>query len=64
MSKFCFLNYSPILGVSKINLDEFEINLHERDADILYKIQSFFGVGAIYNRPDRSEKNLYIEYLM
>ncbi len=31
----------------------FEINLHEKDADILYKIQSFFGVGAIYNRSDR-----------
>lgn len=35
-----------------------EINLHERDADILYKIQSFFGVGAIYNRPDR-KKSVY-----
>lgn len=36
----------------------FEINLHEKDADILYKIQSFFGVGAIYNRPDR-KKSVY-----
>ena len=31
----------------------FEINLHEKDKDILYKIQSFFGVGAVYNRKDR-----------
>lgn len=27
--------------------------LHEKDAEILYKIQSFFGVGAVYNRSDR-----------
>lgn len=26
----------------------FEINLHEKDSDILEKIQSFFGVGSIY----------------
>jgi hypothetical protein len=31
----------------------FEINLHEKDKDILYKIQSFFGVGAVYIREDR-----------
>ncbi len=31
----------------------FEINLHEKDAEILYQIQSFFGVGAIYNRSDK-----------
>uniref|UniRef100_UPI001FA6F97F hypothetical protein n=1 Tax=Ciborinia camelliae TaxID=647257 RepID=UPI001FA6F97F len=31
----------------------FEINLHEKDAEILYEIQSFFGVGGIYNRSDR-----------
>jgi hypothetical protein len=36
----------------------FEINLHVKDADILYKIQSFFGVGAIYNRPD-IKKSVY-----
>ena len=36
----------------------FEINLHEKDAKILYKIQSFFGVGAIYNIPDR-KKSVY-----
>ena len=28
------------------------------DKDILYKIQSFFGVGAIYHRPDR-KKSVY-----
>ena len=40
----------------------FEINLHEKDADILYKIKSFFGVGAIYNRPDRKKSVYYIFY--
>ncbi len=36
----------------------FEINLHEMDKDILYKIQSFFGVGAVYHRADR-KKSVY-----
>lgn len=36
----------------------FEINLHEKDQEILYKIQSFFGVGAVYHRPDR-KKSVY-----
>jgi len=36
----------------------FEINLHEKDQDILYKIKSFFGVGAIYHRPDK-KKSVY-----
>nr|YP_009690195.1 LAGLIDADG homing endonuclease [Porodaedalea pini]QEG56975.1 LAGLIDADG homing endonuclease [Porodaedalea pini] len=31
----------------------FEINLHEKDIDILYKIQSFFSVGSIYTRPSK-----------
>jgi hypothetical protein len=31
----------------------FEINLHTEDADILYKIQSFFGVGSVYKRLSR-----------
>ena len=31
----------------------FEINLHEKDKEILSNIQSFFGLGAIYHRPDR-----------
>ena len=41
----------------------FEINLLtppglEKDKDILYKIKSFFGVGAVYHRPDR-KKSVY-----
>jgi hypothetical protein len=31
----------------------FEINLHEKDKDILYKIQSFFGVGNVYLRSNK-----------
>jgi hypothetical protein len=31
----------------------FEINLHEKDIDILYKIKSFFSVGSIYKRPSK-----------
>jgi hypothetical protein len=31
----------------------FEINLHEKDQEILQQIQSFFGVGTLYIRPDR-----------
>jgi hypothetical protein len=46
---------NPLKGKVRIS---FEINLHEKDKDILYKIQSFFGVGAIYHRPDR-KKSLY-----
>jgi len=33
----------------------FEINLHEKDQDILYKIKSFFGVGNVYHRSDRKK---------
>jgi len=36
----------------------FEINLHEKDKEILSKIQAYFGVGAIYHRPDR-KKSVY-----
>ena len=36
----------------------FEINLHEKDKDILYEIQYFFGVGAVYHRADR-KKSVY-----
>ena len=36
----------------------FEINLHEKDQDILNKIKEFFGVGAVYNRPDL-KKSVY-----
>jgi len=42
---------------SKVRIS-FEINLHEKDKEILYKIQSFFGVGGIYHRPDR-KKSVY-----
>ena len=31
----------------------FEINLHKKDSEILYKIQSFFGIGSVYTRQDR-----------
>ena len=31
----------------------FEINLHKKDTDILYKIQSFFGIGTVYTRQDK-----------
>lgn len=31
----------------------FEINLHEKDVEILKSIKSFFGVGNIYNRADK-----------
>lgn len=36
----------------------FEINLHEKDQNILYEIKSFFGVGSIYHRSDR-KKSIY-----
>ena len=51
--------YAPLEGGTpgKVRIS-FEINLHEKDKDILYKIQDFFGVGAIYHRPDR-KKSLY-----
>jgi hypothetical protein len=42
----------------------FEINLHEKDADILYKIKSFFGVGAICNRPDRVTNVNYLNEII
>nr|QBM09698.1 hypothetical protein [Dactylella sp.] len=42
---------------SKVRIS-FEINLHEKDKEILYKIQKFFGVGNIYHRPDR-RKSVY-----
>lgn len=45
----------------------FEINLHEKDKDILYKLQSFFGIGAVYHRADR-KKSVYrvtnVNYIM
>lgn len=50
---------SPVPSAKKWKVRiSFEINLHEKDKDILYKIQSFFGVGAVYHRPDR-KKSVY-----
>ena len=49
--------FSVIVEISEIFKRKvrisFEINLHEKDKDILYKIKSFFGVGAVYIRSDR-----------
>lgn len=49
--------FSVIVEISKIFKRKvrisFEINLHEKDKDILYKIKSFFAVGAVYIRSDR-----------
>ena len=55
----CFSIIIEILECSKWRVrTSFEINLHEKDEEILHKIKSFFGVGAIYNRPDR-KKSVY-----
>ena len=32
----------------------FEINLHIKDINILYKIQSFFGVGSVTTRKNKN----------
>ena len=49
--------FSVIIEIPNINKwrvkTSFEINLHIKDVDILYQIQSFFGVGAVYLRVDR-----------
>ena len=49
--------FSVIIEIPNINKWRvrtfFEINLHIKDVDILYQIQSFFGVGAVYLRVDR-----------
>ena len=47
--------FSVIVEVSKIKFVSvsFEINLHEKDIDILYKIKKFFGVGDVYRRSDK-----------
>ena len=54
--------FSVIIEIPKENKWKvkisFEINLHEKYQDILYKIQFFFGVGAVYHRPDR-KKSVY-----
>nr|YP_009690280.1 LAGLIDADG homing endonuclease [Fomitiporia mediterranea]QEG57060.1 LAGLIDADG homing endonuclease [Fomitiporia mediterranea] len=49
--------FSVIIEIPNINKWRvrtfFEINLHIKDVDILYQIQSFFGVGAVYLRVDK-----------
>lgn len=50
----CFSVIVEILGPSKWRVRvSFEINLHEKDENILKQIQSFFKVGGVYNRKDR-----------
>lgn len=53
----CFSVIIEISKTKKVRVS-FEINLHEIDLDILHKIKDFFGVGAVYHRPDR-EKAVY-----
>jgi hypothetical protein len=48
----CFSVIIEISNTKKVRIS-FEINLHEKDIDILYKIKDFFGVGAIYHRPTK-----------
>jgi LAGLIDADG endonuclease len=47
----CFSIIIEISDITKWRVrTSFEINLHIKDVGILYKIQSFFGVGAVYLR--------------
>jgi len=47
----CFSVIIEISDITKWRVrTSFEINLHIKDVGILYKIQSFFGVGAVYLR--------------
>lgn len=46
----CFSLIIEISKTKKVNLS-FEINLHEKDIDILDKIKYFFGIGTVYHRP-------------
>lgn len=48
----CFSVIMEIGKVKRVRVS-FEINLHEKDIEILYKIQAFFKVGAIYHRPEK-----------
>ena len=49
--------FSVVIEISEIFKRKvrisFEINLHEKDKEILYNIKSFFGVGAVYIRSHR-----------
>jgi len=50
----CFSVIIEILDKNKWRVrTSFEINLHIKDVDILYKIQSFFGVGNVYLRVEK-----------
>ena len=50
----CFSVIIEILEHSKWKVRvSFEINLHKKDKEILYKVQSFFGIGNVYHRPDK-----------
>lgn len=50
--RVCFSVIVEVSNTKKVKIS-FEINLHEKDKDILYKIKTFFGVGDVYHRPDR-----------
>lgn len=50
----CFSVIIELDNISKWKVRvSFEVNLHEKDKDILYKINSFFKRGNIYNRLDK-----------
>lgn len=50
----CFSIIIEVLNPLKWRVrTSFEINLHNKDKEILYKIQSYFGLGAIYHRSDK-----------
>lgn len=54
----CFSVIVEVLSPLKCKIRvSFEINLHDKDLAILYRIQSFFGVGKVYLR---SERNLCV----
>ncbi len=51
----CFSVIIEISNITKWRVKtSFEINLHIKDVDILHKIKSFFGVGAIYLRANKN----------
>lgn len=51
----CFSVIIEKSGIEKWRVrTSFEINLHIKDVDILYKFKSFFGVGAIYLRTNKN----------
>lgn len=51
----CFSVSIEISNLTKWKVTtSFEINLHIKDVDILHKIKSFFGVGAVYYRVNKN----------